>query len=74
MAGRMLGCVAFTIRYSLPRGAWWSLHLPGHPLAQRRGLDDLASAQAIRIVTGGRAKVELSPYDLTRGRITYRDK
>ena len=28
----------------------------------------------IRIVTGDRVKVELSPYDLTRGRITYRDK
>jgi translation initiation factor IF-1 len=28
----------------------------------------------IRMVTGDRVKVELSPYDLTRGRITYRDK
>jgi translation initiation factor IF-1 len=28
----------------------------------------------IRIVMGDRDKVELSPYDLTRGRITYRDK
>ncbi len=28
----------------------------------------------IRIITGDRVKVELSPYDLTRGRITYRDK
>jgi translation initiation factor IF-1 len=28
----------------------------------------------IRIVTGDRVKVELSPYDLTRGRIIYRDK
>ncbi len=26
----------------------------------------------IRIVTGDKVKVELSPYDLTRGRITYR--
>lgn len=26
----------------------------------------------IRIVTGDRVKIELSPYDLTRGRITYR--
>ena len=26
----------------------------------------------IRIVTGDRVKVELSPYDLTKGRITYR--
>ena len=28
----------------------------------------------IKIVPGDRVKVELSPYDLTRGRITYRNK
>ncbi len=28
----------------------------------------------IRILPGDRVKVELSPYDLTRGRITYRVK
>ena len=28
----------------------------------------------IRILPGDRVKVELSPYDLTRGRITYRMK
>jgi translation initiation factor IF-1 len=28
----------------------------------------------IRILLGDRVKVELSPYDLTRGRITYRAK
>ena len=28
----------------------------------------------IRILPGDRVKVELSPYDLTRGRITYRHK
>lgn len=28
----------------------------------------------IRILTGDRVKIELSPYDLTRGRITYRVK
>ena len=28
----------------------------------------------IRIVVGDRVKVELSPYDLTRGRITFRSK
>jgi len=28
----------------------------------------------IRILAGDRVKVELSPYDLTRGRITYRCK
>lgn len=28
----------------------------------------------IRILPGDQVKVELSPYDLTRGRITYRSK
>ena len=28
----------------------------------------------IRILPGDKVKVELSPYDLTRGRITWRDK
>ena len=28
----------------------------------------------IRILPGARVKVELSPYDLTRGRITWREK
>ena len=28
----------------------------------------------IRILPGDRVKVEISPYDLTRGRITYRAK
>jgi translation initiation factor IF-1 len=28
----------------------------------------------IRILPGDHVKVELSPYDLTRGRITWRDK
>lgn len=28
----------------------------------------------IRIIPGDKVRVELSPYDLTRGRITWRDK
>lgn len=28
----------------------------------------------IKIVPGDKVKVEISPYDLTRGRIVYRDK
>ncbi len=28
----------------------------------------------IRILTGDTVKVELTPYDLTKGRITFRDK
>ncbi|MCB1214173.1 MAG: translation initiation factor IF-1 [Deltaproteobacteria bacterium] len=30
--------------------------------------------QYIRILPGDKVKLELSPYDLTRGRITYRSK
>lgn len=28
----------------------------------------------IRILTGDKVKVELTPYDLTKGRITYRER
>jgi translation initiation factor IF-1 len=28
----------------------------------------------IRVLEGDRVKIELSPYDLSRGRITFRDK
>jgi translation initiation factor IF-1 len=28
----------------------------------------------IRILTGDKVKVEMTPYDLSKGRITYRDK
>jgi translation initiation factor IF-1 len=28
----------------------------------------------IRIVPGDKVRVELSPYDLTKGRITYRER
>ena len=28
----------------------------------------------IRILTGDKVKVEITPYDLTKGRITFRDK
>ena len=28
----------------------------------------------IRILTGDKVKVELTPYDLSKGRITFRDK
>jgi translation initiation factor IF-1 len=28
----------------------------------------------IRIIPGDRVKVEMTPYDLTKGRITYREK
>ncbi len=37
-------------------------------------LETLPNAMFIRILPGDRVLVELSPYDLNRGRITYRYK
>ncbi|MGG2103876.1 hypothetical protein [Stenotrophomonas sp. NRRL B-14846] len=39
---------------------------PTSPAAMRKNY--------IRILTGDRVKVEMTPYDLTKGRITYRMK
>ena len=47
--------------------------------ARRRAISVLATISGkmrkhyIRILPGDKVKVELSPYDLTRGRITYTD-
>ena len=38
------------------------------------GFEVLAHISGIRILPGDKVKVELSPYDLTRGRIIWRDK
>ena len=34
----------------------------------------LDNGHYIRILTGDKVKVEMTPYDLTKGRITYRGK
>ena len=55
---------------------------PSHPvdLAGVRPIHEtlaeagIAEAAAIRIVPGDKVKVALSPYDLTRGRIIYRER
>ena len=45
----------------------------GSRIARTRGID-WSRMNYIRILPGDRVKVELSPYDLTRGRITWREK
>ena len=50
-------------RVQLENGHVITAHISGH---MRR--------HYIRILTGGKVKVEMTPYDLTKGRITYRMK
>lgn len=50
-----------TYRVQLPNGHEITARISGH-MRQHR----------IRVVAGDAVKVELSPYDLSRGRITYR--
>jgi len=45
---------------------------PGHQILAH--ISGKMRMHYIRILPGDRVKVELSPYDLTRGRITYRYK
>ena len=57
-----------------------ALHIHLGALRLENGFEVLAHISGkirmnfIRILPGDRVKVELSPYDLTRGRITWRDK
>jgi len=44
----------------------------GHEILAHRG--GKMRMNYIRILPGDKVKIELSPYDLTRGRITYRYK
>ena len=44
----------------------------GHPITAH--ISGKIRMNYIRILPGDKVKVELSPYDLTRGRITWRDK
>ena len=44
----------------------------GHSILAR--ISGKMRMNCIRIIIGDKVKVELSPYDLTRGRITYREK
>lgn len=46
----------------------------GNPLEIMAHISGKLRKNFIRIVPGDRVKVEVTPYDLTRGRITYRLK
>ncbi len=52
-----------TFRVKLENGHVVSAHISGR---MRKNY--------IRILTGDKVKVEITPYDLTKGRITFRDK
>ena len=61
-----------TIRESLPN-AMFRVELDnGHKVLAH--ISGKIRKNFIKILPGDRVKVELSPYDLTRGRITYRLK
>ena len=64
MEGRVLETLPNTMfRVELDNGHIVTAHISGR---MRKNY--------IRILTGDKVKVELTPYDLTRGRITYRYK
>ena len=61
-----------TVVESLPN-AMFRVELPnGHKILAH--ISGKMRMNYIRILPGDRVKVELSPYDLSRGRITYRFK
>ena len=61
-----------TVAQSLPNAMFWVDLANGHRiLAHASGK---IRVHFIRVLPGDRVLVELSPYDLTRGRITYRFK
>ena len=61
-----------TVVQSLPNAVFWVDLANGHRiLAHASGK---IRVHFIRVLPGDRVLVELSPYDLTRGRITYRFK
>ena len=61
-----------TVAYSLPNAMFWVDLANGYRiLAHASGK---IRVHFIRVLPGDKVLVELSPYDLTRGRITYRFK
>ena len=61
-----------TVREALPN-ANFKIELPnGHEVLAH--VSGKIRMNFIRVIPGDRVLVELSPYDLTRGRITYRFK
>lgn len=61
-----------TVQESLPN-AWFRVELDnGHELLAH--ISGKMRMHYIRILPGDKVQVEMTPYDLTRGRITYRYK
>ena len=56
----------------LPNAAFWVDLANGHRILAHASRK--IRVHFIRVLPGDRVLVELSPYDLTRGRITYRFK
>ncbi len=57
---------------TLPNAMFWVKLDNGHKVLAH--ISGKIRMHFIRILPGDRVKVELSPYDLARGRITYRTK
>ena len=61
-----------TVSEPLPNAMFWVELANGHKVLAH--VSGKIRMNFIRILPGDRVTVELSPYDLTRGRITYRFK
>ena len=57
---------------SLPN-AMYNIEIPGGKIILGH-ISGKMRVHHIRILPGDKVRLELSPYDLTRGRITYREK
>ena len=68
---RNLHLLRLVLTWSLALPATWRFGPTGFALAYTSGK---MRKFYIRILIGDRVRVELSPYDLTRGRITFRYK
>ena len=64
--------VGGTVKEALPNAMFRVELENGHPVLAH--ISGKMRIHYIRILAGDRVKVELSPYDLTRGRITFRVK
>ncbi len=60
------------IRESLPN-AMFRVEIPGGKVVLAH-ISGKMRMHYIKILPGDKVRLELSPYDLTRGRITYREK
>lgn len=59
-----------TVREALPNAMFWVELANGHRVLAH--ISGRMRMHYIRILPGDRVLIELSPYDLSRGRITYR--